>query len=81
MYKAGDYFVECIATRDDDYGWRCIVRFSRMRDHRAGGMVPRVVKISPSIMETSRAAEYEAVLWARSYIESNGAQLEGAFAA
>lgn len=30
-----------------------------------GGAVPRVTKVSPSIMETILAAEYEAVMWAR----------------
>lgn len=79
MYRAGGYFVECIPTKDEHHGWRCIVRFSRKSDFLQGGAVRRVTRVSPSIMETSLAAEYEAVLWARQYVETDQEQLEAAF--
>ncbi|WP_244808464.1 MULTISPECIES: hypothetical protein [Caballeronia] len=78
MYKAGGYFVECIPTKDDCHGWRCVVRFSRKSDFLKGGTVRRVTRVSPSIMQTSVAAEYAAVLWARRYVETNQEQLEAA---
>ncbi len=79
MYKAGGYFVECCSTKDDHRGWRCIVRFSRRSDFIKGGRVQRVTRVSPLIMGTRLSAEYEAVRWAREYVETNLEQLEAAF--
>lgn len=79
MYKASSYFIECFPTKDGNLRLRCIVRFSRKSDFEKGGAVPRVTKVSPSIMETSLAAEYEAVMWARQYVAANREQLEASF--
>lgn len=80
MYKAGAYFVECVPSKDEARGWRCIVRFSRISDVGRGGIVPKVAFVCPRLAGTSLAAEYEAVLWARKYVETNHDDLERALA-
>ncbi|MDR5801600.1 hypothetical protein [Caballeronia sp. LZ001] len=74
MYKAGGYFFECFLEPVNDHGWRCTVRFSRIKDYGPDATTATIV--CPAVMATGAAAEYAAVLWARRYVQLHGDEIE-----
>jgi hypothetical protein len=75
MYKAGDYFVECVPERKN-FGWQCTLYFSRIDDYRHAGALCKVSLVSPTISGTRLAAEYESMMWARQYQQAHWDELE-----